>query len=41
MSDHTPSSKDPVTDPVEEVVSSMPIVLPLVGAVMMPIFEPA
>jgi hypothetical protein len=35
MSNHTPSTKDQASDPVEDVVSSMPIVLPLVGAVLM------
>ena len=35
MSDHTPSAKEQSTDPVEDVVSAMPIVLPLVGAVLM------
>jgi hypothetical protein len=35
MSNHTPSNKDQASDPVEEVVSAMPIVLPLVGAVLM------
>jgi hypothetical protein len=35
MSNHTPSTKEQASDPVEDVVSSMPIVLPLVGAVLM------
>ena len=35
MSNHTPNTKEQPSDPVEDVVSSMPIVLPLVGAVLM------
>jgi hypothetical protein len=35
MSSHTPDSKAQASDPVEDVVSSMPLVLPLVGAVLM------
>jgi hypothetical protein len=35
MSHPTPQSEATTTDPVEDVVSYMPIVLPLAGAVMM------
>jgi hypothetical protein len=35
MSKHTPNTQAQATDPVEDVVSAMPIVLPLVGAVLM------
>lgn len=35
MSTTTPHSEAPEIDPVEAVVSSMPLVLPLVGAVLM------
>lgn len=35
MSSHTPTPKTQEADPVEEVVSAMPLVLPLVGAVLM------
>jgi hypothetical protein len=35
MSNHTPHKETPSEDPVEDIVSAMPIVLPLAGAVLM------
>lgn len=35
MSKHAPHAETPSEDPVENVVSSMPLVLPLAGAVLM------
>jgi hypothetical protein len=35
MSNPAPNAKTPVPDVVESVVSSMPLVLPLVGGVLM------
>jgi hypothetical protein len=35
MSDHAHTPEHTTTDPVEQVVKHMPIVLPAVGAVMM------
>ena len=35
MSKPAPQHDDHAQDPVEEVVSAMPVVLPLVGAVLM------
>ena len=35
MSSHTPHTETTSTDPVEAVVSLMPIVLPIAGAVLM------
>lgn len=35
MSNHTPHKESHSEDPVEDIVSAMPIVLPLAGAVLM------
>ena len=35
MSNHKPHNETPSEDPVEDIVSAMPIVLPLAGAVLM------